>query len=168
MLGPGGCYPFLQVQWTLPGPAAAILGESQEAKSPEPSLLLGTLALFLFLFPVPDAALLSQDAQEHKICLFEGANFKGNTLEIQEEDVPSLWAYGFCDRVGSVKVSGGTWVGYQYPGYRGYQYLLEPGDFRHWNEWGAFQPQMQSVRRLRDRQWHHEGCFPVLATESPK
>lgn len=61
-----------------------------------------------------------------------------------------------------------SWVGYQYPGYRGYQYLLEPGDFRHWNEWGAFQPQMQSVRRLRDRQWHHEGCFPVLATESPK
>ncbi|XP_029777461.1 beta-crystallin B1 [Suricata suricatta] len=60
------------------------------------------------------------------------------------------------------------WVGYQYPGYRGYQYLLEPGDFRHWNEWGAFQPQMQSVRRLRDGQWHREGCFPVLASEPPK
>ena len=62
-----------------------------------------------------------------------------------------------------------SWVGYQYPGYRGYQYLLEPGDYRHWNEWGAFQPQMQAVRRLRDRQWHHKGSFPVLATtESPK
>uniref|UniRef100_A0A673TIT3 Beta-crystallin B1 n=1 Tax=Suricata suricatta TaxID=37032 RepID=A0A673TIT3_SURSU len=61
-----------------------------------------------------------------------------------------------------------SWVGYQYPGYRGYQYLLEPGDFRHWNEWGAFQPQMQSVRRLRDGQWHREGCFPVLASEPPK
>ncbi|XP_008576510.1 PREDICTED: beta-crystallin B1 [Galeopterus variegatus] len=111
---------------------------------------------------------VKMDSQEHKICLFEGANFKGNTMEIQEDDVPSLWAHGFCDRVGSVKVSSGTWVGYQYPGYRGYQYLLEPGDFRHWNEWGAFQPQMQSVRRLRDRQWHREGCFPVLATEVPK
>nr|XP_010949575.2 beta-crystallin B1 [Camelus bactrianus] len=108
------------------------------------------------------------DAQEHKLSLFEGANFKGNTLEIQDDDVPSLWVYGFCDRVGSVKVSSGTWVGYQYPGYRGYQYLLEPGEFRHWNEWGAFQPQMQAVRRLRDRQWHREGCFPVLATEPPK
>lgn len=49
-----------------------------------------------------------QDSQEHKICLFEGANFKGNTMEIQEDDVPSLWVYGFCDRVGSVTVSGGT------------------------------------------------------------
>nr|XP_023502697.1 beta-crystallin B1 isoform X2 [Equus caballus] len=112
---------------------------------------------------------VKMDAQEHKICLFEGANFKGNTMEIQEDDVPSLWVYGFSDRVGSVKVSSGTWVGYQYPGYRGYQYLLEPGDYRHWNEWGAFQPQMQAVRRLRDRQWHHKGSFPVLATtESPK
>ncbi|XP_004429901.1 PREDICTED: beta-crystallin B1 [Ceratotherium simum simum] len=111
---------------------------------------------------------VKMDSQEHKICLFEGANFKGNTMEIQEDDVPSLWVHGFRDRVGSVRVSSGTWVGYQYPGYRGYQYLLEPGDFRHWNEWGAFQPQMQAVRRLRDRQWHHEGSFPVLATESPK
>ncbi|KAL2767603.1 beta-crystallin B1 [Daubentonia madagascariensis] len=108
------------------------------------------------------------DAQGHKISLFEGANFKGKTIEIQEDDAPSLWVHGFCDRVGSVKVTSGTWVGYQYPGYRGYQYLLEPGDFRHWNEWGAFQPQMQSLRRLRDRQWHREGCFPVLATEPPK
>ncbi|XP_006534817.1 beta-crystallin B1 isoform X1 [Mus musculus] len=111
---------------------------------------------------------IRMDSQEHKICLFEGANFKGNTMEIQEDDVPSLWVYGFCDRVGSITVSGGTWVGYQYPGYRGYQYLLEPGDFRHWNEWGAFQPQMQAVRRLRDRQWHQEGCFPVLTAEPPK
>ncbi|XP_006055626.3 beta-crystallin B1 isoform X1 [Bubalus bubalis] len=111
---------------------------------------------------------IKMDAQEHKLCLFKEANFKGNTMEIQEDDVPSLWVYGFCDRVGSVKVSSGTWVGYQYPGYRGYQYLLEPGDFRHWNEWGAFQPQMQAVRRLRDQQWHREGCFPVLATEPPK
>ncbi|KAJ1073877.1 hypothetical protein K5549_007115 [Capra hircus] len=111
---------------------------------------------------------IRMDAQEHKLSLFEGANFKGNTMEILEDDVPSLWVYGFCDRVGSVRVSSGTWVGYQYPGYRGYQYLLEPGDFRHWNEWGAFQPQMQAVRRLRDRQWHREGCFPVLAAEPPK
>ncbi|XP_006102067.1 beta-crystallin B1 [Myotis lucifugus] len=60
------------------------------------------------------------------------------------------------------------WVGYQYPCYLGDQYLLEPGDFRHWNEWGALQPQMQALRRLRDRQWHLEGCFPVLAAEPPK
>ncbi|KAK1160053.1 beta-crystallin B1-like [Acipenser oxyrinchus oxyrinchus] len=102
---------------------------------------------------------LRMDNQEHKICLFESTDFKGNTMEIHEDDVPSLWAYGFCDRVGSVKVPGGTWVGYQYPGYRGYQYLFECGDYRHWNEWCAFQPQIQSMRRVRDMQWHQKGCF---------
>ncbi|XP_043924216.1 beta-crystallin B1 [Protopterus annectens] len=99
------------------------------------------------------------DSQEHKICLFERADFQGNKMEINEDDVPSLWAYGFNDRVGSVRVPCGSWVGYQYPGYRGYQYLFENGDYRHWNDWCAFQPQMQSMRRVRDMQWHKKGCF---------
>ncbi|XP_072456182.1 beta-crystallin B1 isoform X1 [Notamacropus eugenii] len=104
---------------------------------------------------------IRMDSLDHKICLFECTNFKGNKMEIHEDDVPSLWAYGFCDRVGSVKVPSGTWVGYQYPGYRGYQYLFEPGEFKHWNEWSAYQPQIQSVRRIRDMQWHQKGCFPI-------
>ncbi|XP_050173925.1 beta-crystallin B1 isoform X1 [Myiozetetes cayanensis] len=102
---------------------------------------------------------LPQEAEDHKISLYESADFKGNKMEIQEDDVPSLWAYGFCDRVGSVQVPSGTWVGYQYPGYRGYQYLFETGDFRHWNEWSAFQPQIQSIRRIRDMQWDQKGTF---------
>ncbi|XP_032055262.1 beta-crystallin B1 [Aythya fuligula] len=103
---------------------------------------------------------IRMEAEDHKICLYESADFKGNKMDIQEDDVPSLWAYGFCDRVGSVKVPSGTWVGYQYPGYRGYQYLFETGDFRHWNEWCAFQPQLQSIRRVRDMQWEQRGARP--------
>lgn len=52
-----------------------------------------------------------------------------------------------------------SWVGYQYPGYRGYQYLFERGDFRHWNEWSAFQPQIQSIRRIRDLHWDRKGTY---------
>lgn len=51
------------------------------------------------------------------------------------------------------------WVGYQYPGYRGYQYLFETGDYRHYNDFCAFQPQIQSMRRIRDMQFHQRGCF---------
>ncbi|XP_078523429.1 beta-crystallin B1 [Lissotriton helveticus] len=113
---------------------------------------------------------IRMDSQEHKISLYETADFKGNSMEIHEDDVPSLWAYGFCDRVGSVRVPSGTWVGYQYPGYRGYQYLFENGDYRHWNDWSAFQPQMQSIRRIRDMQWHQKGCFtiPTIAPSTTK
>ncbi|XP_075048476.1 beta-crystallin B1 [Mixophyes fleayi] len=111
---------------------------------------------------------IRMDSQEHKIALFESADFKGNKMEIIEDDVPSLWAYGFCDRVGSVKVPSGTWVGYQYPGYRGYQYLFENIDYKHWNEWSAFQPQIQSIRRVRDMQWHQKGCFLIPTTAATK
>lgn len=52
-----------------------------------------------------------------------------------------------------------SWVGYQFPGYRGSQYLLEKGEFKHFNEFGARCPQMQSIRRIRDMQWHPHGCY---------
>ncbi|KAJ6656585.1 hypothetical protein lerEdw1_003472 [Lerista edwardsae] len=108
-----------------------------------------------------------QEAREQKILLFESANFQGRQTEVREDDVPSLWARGFRGRVGSVRVPGGIWVGYQYPGYRGYQYLFERGDFGHWNEWSAAQPQIQSVRRVRDMQWGPKGGFFFFAPESP-
>ncbi|PKU28420.1 hypothetical protein llap_21276 [Limosa lapponica baueri] len=42
-----------------------------------------------------------------------------------------------------------------YPGYRGYQYVLEAdhhgGDYKHWREWGshAQTSQIQSIRRVQ-------------------
>ena len=55
--------------------------------------------------------------------------------------------------------SPGRWVGYEFPGYRGRQYVFERGEYRHWNEWDASQPQLQSVRRIRDQKWHKRGGF---------
>uniref|UniRef100_A0A3P8ZXZ0 Beta/gamma crystallin 'Greek key' domain-containing protein n=2 Tax=Esox lucius TaxID=8010 RepID=A0A3P8ZXZ0_ESOLU len=101
------------------------------------------------------------DPEKHKICLYEVGEFKGRKMEIMDDDVPSLFSYGFTDRVGSIMVSCGTWVGYQFPGYRGSQYLLEKGDYRHFNEYGARCPQFQSVRRIRDMQWHQHGCYTI-------
>ncbi|KAM8853658.1 crystallin, beta B1, like 3 isoform X1 [Synchiropus splendidus] len=102
---------------------------------------------------------VQMDAQDHKICLFESPNFEGRKMEVCDEDIPSLWSYGFQDRVSSIQVTGGTWVAYQYPGYRGYQYVLEVGSFKHWDEWGAHSPQIQSIRRVKDMQTHRRGCF---------
>ncbi|KAL4609510.1 beta-crystallin B1-like [Arapaima gigas] len=107
---------------------------------------------------------IRMDTQEHKICLYESCDFKGNKMEIMEDDVPSLWAHGFTDRVGSVTVTGGAWVGYQYPGYRGYQYLFECGEYKHYNDFCATQPQIQSMRRIRDMQFHQRGGFTFATT----
>ncbi|KAG9333963.1 hypothetical protein JZ751_009367 [Albula glossodonta] len=99
------------------------------------------------------------DSLEPTICLFDGLNFEGRKMEVCDEDIPSLWSYGFQDHVSSVQVTGGTWVGYQYPGYRGNQYLFENGAYKHWNEWGAPDPQIQSLRRVKDLLTHRRDGF---------
>lgn len=101
--------PFHRLDGGNPGqfprwPEHPQLSLSLRSQGPPSQLLLFARSYFTCL----SQSLPPQDSQEHKICLFEGANFKGKTMEIQEDDVPSLWVYGFCDRVGSVRVSSGT------------------------------------------------------------
>ncbi|XP_078277588.1 beta-crystallin B3-like [Rhinoraja longicauda] len=109
---------------------------------------------------------LHVDGDGHKISLFENAGYHGRKMEIVEDDVPSLWAHGFQNRVASIKAANGTWVGYQYPGYRGRQYTFEKADYKHWNEWDSNQPLIQSIRRIRDMQWHKQGCFQATPPSS--
>uniref|UniRef100_A0A671PB44 Beta-crystallin B3 n=1 Tax=Sinocyclocheilus anshuiensis TaxID=1608454 RepID=A0A671PB44_9TELE len=104
---------------------------------------------------------LRVDSADHKLHLFENCSFAGRKMEIVDDDIPSLWVHGFQDHVASAKAVNGTWVGYMYPGYRGYQFVFEHGEYKHWNDWGATEPQLQSIRRVRDMQWHKRGCFTV-------
>ncbi|XP_053727896.1 beta-crystallin B2 [Synchiropus splendidus] len=99
------------------------------------------------------------DSQAHKIVLYENPGFTGKKIEIIDDDVPSFYAHGYQEKVSSVRVQCGTWVGYQYPGYRGNQYLFEKGEYKDVADFGAQIPQIQSVRRIRDMQWHQRGTF---------
>uniref|UniRef100_A0A8C4WXP8 Crystallin, beta B3 n=1 Tax=Eptatretus burgeri TaxID=7764 RepID=A0A8C4WXP8_EPTBU len=101
-----------------------------------------------------NSSMISQDTGKHKISLFKIVGFQGGKMEIVDNDVLSLWLYGFQDRVASVKVSGGVWFGYHYPGYRGSQCVFEIYHYSHFNEWDVHQAQMQSVRRVQDQQWY--------------
>ncbi|NXY81260.1 CRBA2 protein, partial [Alcedo cyanopectus] len=72
------------------------------------------------------------------------------------DDYPSLQAMGWGNKeVASIKVNAGAWVAYQYPGYRGYQYVLERdrqnGEFKKYNEYSsqAHTNQIQSIRRVQ-------------------
>ncbi|KAH0625666.1 hypothetical protein JD844_015260 [Phrynosoma platyrhinos] len=100
-----------------------------------------------------------KEAGLDKIVLYENPGFTGKKIEIIDDDVPSFYAHGYQEKVSSVRVQSGTWVGYQYPGYRGYQYLFEKGDYKDSADFGAQHPQIQSVRRIRDMQWHQRGAF---------
>ncbi|KAM9487536.1 beta-crystallin A2b [Clarias gariepinus] len=92
---------------------------------------------------------------DSKVSLFECEDFQGRKFELCD-DYPSLQAMGWCSKeVPSIKVNSGAWVAYQFPGYRGYQYILErdrrEGEFRNYNEFGtqAHTNQIQSIRRIQ-------------------
>ncbi|NXA35395.1 CRBA1 protein, partial [Eudromia elegans] len=97
----------------------------------------------------------SANHKESKITVFEKDNFIGRQWELSD-DYPSLQAMGWANNeVGSMRIQCGAWACYQYPGYRGYQYVLEAdhhgGDYKHWREWGSHAQtcQIQSIRRIQ-------------------
>uniref|UniRef100_A0A8C7Z5C3 Beta/gamma crystallin 'Greek key' domain-containing protein n=1 Tax=Oryzias sinensis TaxID=183150 RepID=A0A8C7Z5C3_9TELE len=52
----------------------------------------------------------------------------------------------FMGSVGSLKVLGGIWVGFQKEGFRGHQYLLEEGEYQDWRVWGGCDSELRSAR----------------------
>ncbi|KAK1789116.1 hypothetical protein P4O66_015063, partial [Electrophorus voltai] len=92
---------------------------------------------------------------DSKVTLYESEDFQGHKFEICN-DYPSLPAMGWCSKeVPSIKINSGAWVAYQFPGYRGYQYILErdrhQGEFRNYNDYStqAHSSQIQSIRRIQ-------------------
>ncbi|XP_019129330.1 crystallin, beta A1, like 2 [Larimichthys crocea] len=90
-----------------------------------------------------------------RMMIFERENFMGRCTEMCD-DYPSLQAMGwFRPEVGSMHVQCGAFVCYEYPGYRGQQYIMEcerhSGDYQHWKNWGSHcqTPKIQSIRRIR-------------------
>ncbi|KAM3867158.1 beta-crystallin A1-like [Diretmus argenteus] len=93
--------------------------------------------------------------QSSRMMIFEKENFMGRSVEVCD-DYPSLQAMGWMmPEVGSMHVQCGAFVCYQYPGYRGQQYIMEcerhSGDYQHWRNWGSHcqTPQIQSIRRIQ-------------------
>ncbi|KAF7697338.1 crystallin, beta A1b [Silurus meridionalis] len=93
--------------------------------------------------------------KESRMCVWECENMMGRQWELCD-DYPSLQAMGWHNNeIGSMRVQSGAWVCYQYPGYRGYQYIMEcdchGGEYRCYREFGthAHTPQIQSIRRIQ-------------------
>ncbi|NP_001017738.2 crystallin, beta A1, like 1 [Danio rerio] len=93
--------------------------------------------------------------QSSRMTIFERENFLGRNAELCD-DYPSLQAMGWCrPEVGSMHVQCGAFVCYEFPGYKGRQYIMEcerhSGDFQHWRNWGSHSqtPQIQSIRRIQ-------------------
>uniref|UniRef100_A0A7N5KCC7 Beta-crystallin A2 n=1 Tax=Ailuropoda melanoleuca TaxID=9646 RepID=A0A7N5KCC7_AILME len=93
--------------------------------------------------------------KDSRMTLYDAENFEGYKFELSD-DYPSLQAMGWGNKeVASIKVHSGAWVAYQYPGYQGYQYILERdrhnGEYRKCSEYSAqaHTSKIQSIRRIQ-------------------
>uniref|UniRef100_A0A8D1PSV6 Beta/gamma crystallin 'Greek key' domain-containing protein n=1 Tax=Sus scrofa TaxID=9823 RepID=A0A8D1PSV6_PIG len=76
-------------------------------------------------------------------------DYRGQMVEISE-DCSSLHDRFHFSEIHSFHVLEGWWVLYEMPNYRGRQYLLRPGDYRRYHDWGALDARVGSLRRAVD------------------
>ncbi|PIN96910.1 hypothetical protein AB205_0010210 [Aquarana catesbeiana] len=124
------------------------------------------LSHFLFIFEmtfslpfisvenVLKGGLKVQLPNDPKIIIYEKPHFQGWSREITEH-VSSIGKL-ISDEdntdpldVGSIRVVGGIWVGYEKEGYKGYQYLIEEGEYEDCQAWGGYSSTFQSIRYLQ-------------------
>uniref|UniRef100_A0A4W5K8Z2 Crystallin, beta A1b n=1 Tax=Hucho hucho TaxID=62062 RepID=A0A4W5K8Z2_9TELE len=97
----------------------------------------------------------SASHKESRMTIYEKENMIGRQFEMCD-DYPSLQAMGwFNNEVGSMHIQSGAFVCYQFPGYRGHQYIMEcdchGGEYKCYREFGSHSqtPQIQSIRRIQ-------------------
>ncbi|XP_036949199.1 uncharacterized protein LOC119016931 isoform X4 [Acanthopagrus latus] len=95
-----------------------------------------------------------ENTSEPKMVVFEKPYFSGKsrTINCNTKDFMTrmdLTQKAFMHNIGSLKVLGGIWVGYEKENFRGHQYLLEEGEYHDWRVWGGCDAEMRSVRVIR-------------------
>ncbi|XP_072211759.1 beta/gamma crystallin domain-containing protein 2 [Excalfactoria chinensis] len=87
---------------------------------------------------------------EPQVLIYEDTGFQGHSLIISRDvyDLKRLPELPL-PTVGSMRVLGGCWVGYEKEGFRGHQYLLEEGEYHDWQQWGGYSKELVSLRLIR-------------------
>ncbi|XP_012516673.1 PREDICTED: gamma-crystallin A isoform X2 [Propithecus coquereli] len=85
----------------------------------------------------------------HRLRLYERDNYRGLVSELTE-DCSCIHDRFRVHEIHSLHVLEGCWVLYELPNYRGRQYLLRPGDYRRYQDWGAMDAKVGSLRRIID------------------
>ncbi|XP_065822190.1 microtubule-associated protein futsch [Labrus bergylta] len=108
------------------------------------------------LRPLRMGAIKVEHPVEVKALVFEKPNFEGECLEVdcdvydlQDEPDEESKSKKTLSAVGSMKVLGGLWVGYQESDFEGQQYILEEGEYPHCSDWGGAEDGLQSLRPVR-------------------
>ncbi|KAF7462509.1 Hypothetical predicted protein [Marmota monax] len=97
----------------------------------------------------PRLLLLGPQSSSHRIRIYEREDYRGQMVEITEDCSSLQDRFHFSD-IHSFHVLEGYWVLYELPNYLGRQYLLRPGEYRCYVDWGALSARVGSLRRVID------------------
>ncbi|XP_061751648.1 mucin-17 isoform X2 [Nerophis ophidion] len=112
------------------------------------------------LRPLRIGAIKVEHPKEVKALVFEKPNFEGECLEVdgdlynlseeegKEEPGTPHETKKTTSTVGSLKILGGLWVGYQEADFEGQQYILEEGEYPHCRDWGGAEDGLLSLRPI--------------------
>ncbi|XP_010022388.1 PREDICTED: beta-crystallin B3, partial [Nestor notabilis] len=67
------------------------------------------------------------------VIIYELENFQGKKCELTEE-LPNI-AEKELEKVGSIQVESGPWLGFERQAFAGEQFVLEKGDYPRWDSW---------------------------------
>lgn len=110
------------------------------------------------LRPLRMGAIRVEHPNEVKALVFEKPNFEGECFELDSDvlDFNEMYKQEQTDQpdvkkktvslVGSLKIIGGLWVGYQEAEFEGQQYILEEGEYAHCSDWGGSEDGLLSLR----------------------
>lgn len=85
----------------------------------------------------------------HEVKLFERMEYGGQMMNLGE-DCPSVMDRFHTNNIFSCKVIDGNWLFYEHSNYRGRMYLIRPGEYARFTEWGGRSARVGSIKRILD------------------
>nr|XP_004476351.2 gamma-crystallin N [Dasypus novemcinctus] len=148
--GPTGCRPSRV-------PSRGLAGSALHPAHPRPGNTSGLAA-----GTAGGLRVLTVAQRSGKITFYEGKHFTGRKLEVFG-DCDNFQDRGFMNRVNSIRVESGAWIGFYHPDFQGQQFILEHGDYPDFFRWNSHNDHVGSCRPVGMHGEHFrleifEGC----------
>ncbi|KTF83344.1 hypothetical protein cypCar_00043249 [Cyprinus carpio] len=83
----------------------------------------------------------------HEVKLFERMEYGGQMMALVE-DHPNVMDMSQTNQIFSCKVIGGNWLFFIQSNYKGRMYLIRPGEYTRFTEWGGLSARVVSIKRI--------------------
>ncbi|KAM7407001.1 hypothetical protein PAMA_002963 [Pampus argenteus] len=98
---------------------------------------------------VSSCRLINTGPGSFNVRLYERIEYGGQVM-VLVDDCPCVMDCFHKSDVFSCNVTHGNWLFYEHPNYRGRMYLISPGEYKRFSEWGGRSARVGSIKRIMD------------------